>query len=248
MAFPYSRNKFCQLRTSNGGLTALVVTLLFMNLILLDAQGEDSPSGLKTADFARMPRRNTLVANVTFVVFDTETTGFSPTKDRIVEIGAVKFRNGQVLEEKSWLVNPGRPIPPWVIDVHGITDEMVKDAPSFKEVYPEFEEFTRGAVLMAHNARFDIAFMAAEMRRAGFVLPNNLVIDSLALFRKWFPASPSHALVDVARYTEIQTDTLHRGLADSMYVFLIFSKALVQRNGRMKLGWLYAEGGGPLAF
>lgn len=195
-----------------------------------------------------MPHRNTLVSNVVFVAFDTETTGFSPSQDRIVEIGAVKFCNGNVLEEKSWLINPGRKIPYWATQVHGITNEDVANKPSFKEIYSEFEEFTRGCVLMAHNARFDVSFMAEEIKRAGFTLPNNLVVDSLPLFRKWFPASRSFTLADVANYTEVDTDILHRALADTLYVVRIFEKGLSRLETRLRLGELYQISGGPLSF
>ncbi len=197
------------------------------------------------------PRRFTRassVSDVTFVVFDTETTGFSPATDRMVELGAVKFRNGEVIEEKSWLINPDRNIPAWNQRVHGISNEDVKDAPKFKNVYPEFETFIEGCVLIAHNARFDINFLNAEIKRAGLASPKNNVIDSLALFRRWFPQSPSHSLQDVARTSEVPVGTLHRATADSRYVFLIFDKALKARNGSLKLRDIYDESGGLLRF
>jgi DNA polymerase-3 subunit alpha (Gram-positive type) len=203
---------------------------------------EDSQNG------NRAPPVNTFVSNVTFVVFDTETTGFSPTMDRIVEVGAVKFRNGEVVEEISWLINPQRDIPYWATKVNGITDDMVKGKPSFKDIYPDFQKFINGSVLMAHNAKFDISFLKAEIKRAGCELPPNQVIDSLGLFRKWYPNSKSHSVEAVARHAEIKTDTLHRASADSMYVFLIFDKGVKERNDKFKLGDIYGECGGPLKF
>jgi DNA polymerase III epsilon subunit len=217
-------------------------------LLFLDAPAADSKRVPPSLQFEKMPHRNTLVANVTFVAFDTETTGFSPSGDRIVEIGAVKFRNGQVLGEKSWLIHPGRRIPYWATEVHGITNEDVQNKPSFKDIYPDFLEFAQGSVLMAHNARFDVSFMAEEIRRAGFQLPNNLVIDSLPLFRKWFPASPSYSLAEVAHHTKVDTGVLHRALADTMYVVLIFEKGLTKRNSHLHLGELYQESGGAMSF
>ena len=197
---------------------------------------------------ARNPARSTFVSNVTFVVFDTETTGFSSTSDRMVELGVVKFRNGKMLEEKSWLINPGRKIPYWATKVHGITDQDVKDQPTFKDVYPEFMEFISGSILMAHNARFDIAFISEEARRANLELPHNLVIDSLSLFRRWFPQSKSHSVEAVAKYTQVETLVLHRAVADSMYVFLIFDKELKSKNTGVKLRDIYDDCGGPLKF
>lgn len=240
---PFHRARQRMVFLSSMALLALSATMFF-----LDAPAADSKGVAPDPKADRMPHRNTLVANVTFVVFDTETTGFSPTYDRIVEIGAVKFRNGKVIDEKTWLINPKRWIPSWVVQVHGISNSDVKNAPTFKDVYPEFDEFAQGAVLMAHNAKFDVSFMAAEMKRNGFKLPPNLVVDSLPLFRRWFPASPSYTLEKVASYAKIDTATLHRALADSMYVYLIFEKALQQRSDRMKLGELYTDAGGPLSF
>ena len=84
----------------------------------------------------RMPTANTRMENITFVIFDTETTGFSPVKDRLVEIGAVKVRDGKSLGEKTWLINPQRYIPSYVQAVHHITPEMIKNSPTFAQVYP----------------------------------------------------------------------------------------------------------------
>lgn len=217
----------------------------FCMLVVLAAGpafAEDAKSG------SRATPVNTFVSNVTFVVFDTETTGFSPTTDRIVEVGAVKFRNGEVIEEKSWLVNPQRDIPYWATKVHGITDEMVKGKPTFKDIYPEFQEFIKGSVLMAHNAKFDISFVKAEIKRAGCELPSNGVIDSLSLFRKWYPKSTSHSVEAVAKHADVKTDTLHRAAADALYVFLIFDKSVKERNDQFKLRDIYDQCGGPLKF
>ena len=217
-----------------------LATLVFLAARAVSAEEERNGS--------RNPPVNSFVSNVTFVVFDTETTGFSPTTDRIVELGAVKFRNGEVVEEKSWLINPGRKIPYWATKVHGITDEEVKNEPAFADIYPEFLEFISGSVLIAHNAKFDISFVKAEATRAGRELPANKVIDSLALFRKWYPKSSSHSVAAVAKHAAVRTDTLHRAAADSMYVFLIFDKSIKERNEKFKLGDIYDQCGGPMKF
>ena len=217
-----------------------LATLVFLAARAVSAEEERNGS--------RNPPVNSFVSNVTFVVFDTETTGFSPTTDRIVELGAVKFRNGEVVEEKSWLINPGRKIPYWATKVHGITDEEVKNEPAFADIYPQFLEFISGSVLIAHNAKFDISFVKAEATRAGRELPANKVIDSLALFRKWYPKSSSHSVAAVAKHAAVRTDTLHRAAADSMYVFLIFDKSIKERNEKYKLGDIYDQCGGPMKF
>jgi len=207
-----------------------------------------SADAATAAQATRNPARSMLVSNVTFVVFDTETTGFSPTSDRMVELGVVKFRNGKVIGERSWLINPKRHIPYWATKVHGIDDAAVKGQPAFNDVYPEFLDFIDGSVLMAHNARFDIAFLSEEARRAGLDLPRNMVIDSLSLFRRWFPKSKSHSVEAVAAYTKVETDVLHRAVADSMYVFLIFDKGLQSKSPGIKLRDIYEDCGGPLTF
>ena len=160
----------------------------------------------------------TPLTNVTFVAFDTETTGFSARSNRLVEIGAVKFQNGEVLSVRSWLINPGVPIPKQVQQVHGITDQMVADAPPFAKIYPEFLAFIGDAVLLAHNARFDVSFMKAEAQRCGRPAPTNIVLDTLRLSRAWFPNLKSYSLGDLTKTLEIQPGTFHRGLADAQYL------------------------------
>ncbi len=102
-----------------------------------------------------------------FVVFDIETTGFSPVNNRIIEIGAVKLRDGKVLDRFSAFINPQVPIPFEIEKLTGIRDDMVKDAPLVEEVLPKFLEFASGSVLVAHNAGFDMSFIIENVRRLG---------------------------------------------------------------------------------
>ena len=198
----------------------------------------------------RMPTANTKFANVTFVVFDTETTGFSPVKDRLVEIGAVKIRNGEVLGEKTWLINPQRYIPYFVQEVHHITPEMVRDKPVFAEVYPEFLEFIDGAVLVAHNAPFDVRFIAAEALRNGFPVPKNAVVDSLALFKRWHPDMPSHTVSSLIERFGIDTEGLqtHRATDDSIFVYQAIQKELEGRDAEPRFGEILECVGNLLRF
>lgn len=94
-----------------------------------------------------------------FVVFDTETTGLAPYRDRIVEIGAVRFVDYEPVERFTVLINPERPIPPEVSDINGITDDMVAYSPTISQVLPAFEEFVGSDNLIAHNLHFDLKFM-----------------------------------------------------------------------------------------
>ncbi|OVE75402.1 hypothetical protein BVX97_04855 [bacterium E08(2017)] len=157
----------------------------------------------------------TKLSDISFVVFDTETTGWGKDTGRVIEIGCVKFINGQAAARKSWLINPGLPITRDSQRVHGISDEMVKDCPLFKEVYPKFTAFTKGSILMAHNASFDIGFIANEVERNELELPNNIVLDTLRLSRKWFPDLKSHSLSKMVIELNIPSGQMHRGLADA---------------------------------
>ncbi|MFA7369444.1 MAG: 3'-5' exonuclease [Kiritimatiellales bacterium] len=171
-----------------------------------------------------------LVTDTVFVAFDTETTGFSPKNDRIVEIGAVRFRgNGEILAVTNWLINPGMPVPFYATEVHGITTEMVTNAPVFAGVWPAFAAFCNGSVLLAHNATFDIGFLRAEFDRAGIVPPALPVIDTLPLFRGWFPQAKSYSLKPLSLYLGVQDETYHRAGADSFHLIHIFSAGMKNR-------------------
>ena len=197
---------------------------------------------------APLPGKQSSLNSVTFVAFDTETTGFSPENERVVEIGVVKFKDGDILERKSWLVNPGRKIPPHARRVHGISDEMVANQPTFKEAYPNFEAFIEGSVLLAHNARFDISFIREETRRNDLTPPANEVIDSLTLFRRWFPDSESHSLEGLAKYLKLGTNGLHRAVADSMVIYQILSEGKGKHPATRTLGDLQQSAGGVRKF
>jgi len=171
-----------------------------------------------------------LVKDTVFIAFDTETTGFSSKKDRMVEIGAVKFRgNGDVLATTNWLVNPQREIPYYATKTHGITTEMAAEALVFAEVWPKFEAFCDDAVLMAHNAPFDIRFLKAELKRANIKPAALPIADSLPLFRDWFPRAMSHSLEPLSTYLGVSGDTYHRAEADAFHIVTIFKIGMKRR-------------------
>jgi len=185
-----------------------------------------------------------LVKDTVFVAFDTETTGFSSKKDRMVEIGAVKFcGNGEVLATTNWLVNPQREIPYYATKVHGITTEMAAEARVFAEVWPEFEAFCGDAILMAHNAPFDIEFLKAELKRAKIKPAALPVADSLPLFRDWFPRAMSHSLEPLSTYLGVSGDTYHRAEADAFYIVNIFNIGMKRRSA-MTIGRLERDANG----
>jgi DNA polymerase III epsilon subunit family exonuclease len=173
------------------------------------------------------------LSGVTFVAFDVETTGFNRAADRIVEIGGVKFRDGQVVESKAWLVNPGMNIPSGAQAVHGITDAMVADAPDFRSVFAEFTEFVDGTVLLAHNAVFDVGFMRAEIERSRLEPVTNPVLDTLKISRKTYPELSSHSLENLAQTLNLPTSQRHRSLPDAMHVKDLFLILIRDQTGNV---------------
>ncbi|WP_084126677.1 DEDD exonuclease domain-containing protein [Demequina sp. NBRC 110054] len=153
----------------------------------------------------------------TFVVVDLETTGGSPETSAITEIGAVKTRGGEVLGEFQTLVDPGAPIPPMIVALTGITDAMVYAAPRIEQVLPAFLEFLGDAVLVAHNARFDVGFLKAACRAHEYAWPGNEVVDTLVLARRATTKeeAPNKKLGTLARVFGTQVTPNHRALEDA---------------------------------
>jgi DNA polymerase-3 subunit epsilon len=158
-----------------------------------------------------------LLVDTTFVVVDLETTGGSPADCAITEIGAVKVRGGQVLGEFQTLLDPGRPIPPFIAVLTGITDAMVAGAPAEAEAVPAFLEFARGAVLVAHNAGFDTGFLRAACARLGVAWPDPPVLDTVGLARQVLTRdeAPDVKLATLARLFRTSVQPEHRALADA---------------------------------
>lgn len=161
----------------------------------------------------------TPLREVTFVVVDLETTGGSPDGGNITEIGAVKVRGGEVLGEFSTLVDPGVPIPPQIVALTGITTAMVSSAPRIEQVLPAFLEFADGAVLVAHNAGFDVSFLKAACRVHGFDWPKPTVVCTLKLARRVLRRESrerqSYRLSALAPLFGARTTPNHRALDDA---------------------------------
>ncbi|MGY1741016.1 MULTISPECIES: DEDD exonuclease domain-containing protein [unclassified Blastococcus] len=159
----------------------------------------------------------TPLSEVTFVVVDLETTGGSPRDSAITEIGAVKVRGGEVLGEFQTLVDPGREIPPYISVLTGITTTMVAAAPRIGAVLPGFLEFAHGAVLVAHNAPFDLGFLRAACAENGIPWPAAASVDTAVLARRLLSRDevPNCKLATLAPYFSAATDPCHRALADA---------------------------------
>ena len=159
----------------------------------------------------------TPLADVTFVVVDLETTGGSSGSCEITEVGAVKVRGGEVLGEFQTLVRPHTPIPAFISVLTGITNAMVATAPTIETVLPAFLEFSRGSVLVAHNAPFDIGFLKAACRRQEITWPGNRVLDTVHLARQLVPRdeAPNHKLSTLSMLFGTTTTPDHRALHDA---------------------------------
>lgn len=163
-----------------------------------------------------------------FAAIDFETTGLSAARERIVEIGALRFTPGQPeFQTFARLVNPGIPIPEVVIAIHGIRNEDVAEAPAFAQLAPELNQFLEGAILLAHHAAFDVAFYTCELRRAGIEPQPVLVLDTYHLARKVFPVAPSYKLTALLEHLNIPMEgQAHRALPDSLACARLFEACL----------------------
>lgn len=145
------------------------------------------------------PQPEASVNKTSFVVFDLETTGMNPSSDRVIELAALRLDGGLVTERKSWLINPGIPVPASSRRIHGISTEMLAGAPAFPRVYAQFIAFLQNSPLIAHNAKFDRKFMIAEISRHGLDAPDVALFDTLRLFKRCFPRRRSYSLENLTR-------------------------------------------------
>ena len=167
----------------------------------------------------------------TFVVFDLETTGFSPAKNQIIEIGAVKVVNGSITERFSTFVNPKVPIPFEIEQLTSINDDMVLDAPTIDEILPKFMEFCQDAVMVAHNADFDMSFIKHNCSALGLECEKT-VLDTVALSRVLLPALNRFKLDTVAKALNVSLAHHHRAVDDAACTAEIFVKLVEMLRDR----------------
>ena len=170
--------------------------------------------------------------NGTYVVFDLETTGFSPIKDKIIEIGAVKVEKGKITEKFSTFVNPKVPIPFQITQLTSITDQMVMDAPDIETALPQFLEFAGDSVLVAHNASFDVGFIEQNCRYQD-ITPDFTSVDTVAMARILLPTLSKFKLNVVANALHISLENHHRAVDDAgatAEIFVKFIEMLREKN------------------
>ena len=190
---------------------------------LLSADGSVEPAALSLAD-------------TTFVVLDLETTGGAPDGAGVTEIGAVKVRGGEELGVFATLVNPGERIPAFITVLTGISEAMLAPAPPIEAVLPSLLEFLRGAVLVAHNAPYDVGFLKAACARHGYSWPRVRVLDTAALARRALTRDevPNRKLVTLAQFFHATTQPVHRALADARATVDVLH-GLIERLGSFRV-------------
>ncbi|QXE03130.1 PolC-type DNA polymerase III [Terribacillus sp. DMT04] len=161
---------------------------------------------------------NTKDANLeqaTYIVFDVETTGLSASYDKIIELAGVKFRDGEIVDRFERFANPHQKLSQTIIDLTGITDDMLVDAPEIDEVLQDFHTWMGDDILVAHNASFDMGFLNQGFKRIDLPKAENGVIDTLELARFLFPQLKNHRLNTLCKFLDIELTQHHRAIYDT---------------------------------
>ncbi|MCY0892057.1 MAG: PolC-type DNA polymerase III [Acidibacillus sp.] len=162
----------------------------------------------------------------TYVVFDTETTGLSAAEHELIEIAGVKMRRGEIIDTFAELIAPIKAIPPKITEITSITNDMVAGKPTVDQVLPAFRKFCEGAILVAHNAEFDLSFLAVQASKIGLDPFTQPTIDTLGLARTLFPTDRNHKLKTLTQKFNVSLTQHHRALADSEATGRVFYKLL----------------------
>ncbi len=180
-----------------------------------------------------------LLDEAEYVVLDVETTGLRPGPDRVIEIAGLRLHGGQIVDSFQTLVNPLRRLPPFIVQLTGITNEMVAKAPPAEQILPTFLSFIDGATIVGHNVSFDIGFLAYEAQLLGQTFPID-GLDTIALARRLLPGLRRFKLAMVAQHLNIPASNRHRAMGDTKVTAAVFLKILdhAREQGIQTLGHL----------
>ncbi|WP_174735044.1 PolC-type DNA polymerase III [Mesobacillus harenae] len=170
--------------------------------------------------------KHRLLADDTYVVFDVETTGLSAVYDKIIELAAVKIRDGEIIDRFESFANPHHPLSATTINLTGITDDLVENAPEIEDVLKRFHEWSGQDILVAHNASFDMGFLNVGYKRIGYEKAANPVIDTLELARFLYPDMKNHRLNTLAKKFDVELTQHHRAIYDAEATGYLLMKML----------------------
>lgn len=171
-----------------------------------------------------------------FVAFDLETTGTLPGVDKIVEVGAVRFVDGEIDAIFSTLVDPLRSIPQGASAVNGITDDMVIGKPKIEELLGPLSEFCGDDILVAHNAAFDHGFLTADYNRFEIRTPRGVILDTYPMAKKILPGLANYKLITLIQHLQIDNNGFHRAEGDATCCARLLLK-MIQRISNSPIDW-----------
>jgi len=170
---------------------------------------------------------NNFYRDVTFSIIDFETTGLSPLRDRAIEVGIVKIKNGKILDRFSSFINPGILLPEFITNLTGITNDDLSDAPAFEYIASKIKSFIMDSVLVAHNLQFDYSFLRSEFERADIEIPQLKTLCTVKLSKFSFPDLKSKSLKNLVKHLHIRHVNVHRALGDAEATAKVLIKILV---------------------
>lgn len=178
------------------------------------------------------------IIDTTFVVLDCETTGLNPKSDAITELAAIKICGGETVGSFHSLINPLRPLPARISMLTGITQDQLKDCPTFEELAPTFLEFLGDSIVVGHNVKFDINFLNSGLERANFPILSNAFLDTLSMAKKIIPREvPNFKLSTLAQYCRSESSPTHRAYADVEATIEVFHY-LIERSSSIGIAGL----------
>lgn len=177
----------------------------------------------------------TKVSELSFVAFDTETSGAFPIKEDIVEFGAVKWRGGKEVDKIEFLFKPRKPMSDFIIGIHGITNEMVTNSPLIGEHLQEIKNFLKDSIPVAHHAPFDMGFMMVEFEKASIKSPHLPVLCTSLLSRKLIPETIDHKLQTLVKHFQFNSLAAHRAYEDARSCMMVLNQCIERAKPNITL-------------